>query len=1061
MRLNSVLRRHLLVPRSGLLGFPLLAALVGLSACKDDAPGGPGHRDAGFPLGTVFEADGAIVLPSGQLVGNFPPGTMFELDGAIVLPNGSLYDSGAGGGIFLDAGFQLAADTGPADGGPGMGGTPDAGFPPGTVFEPDGAIILPDGALFVPPDAGATNCGPTEICGNGLDDNCNGQVDEGCPCTVGQTQSCYGGNPAQAGIGICTMGTQACVRMGDFGGWGPCMGDGRPQPVVCGGHMDYQCDGLIDEGCGCSLGATQGCYTGPPATRNIGNCRDGTQTCVETSTGANWGSCTGQTLPAPMNSCDGMDRMCTGMPFAGCTCAPGDTRMCYDGPAGTEGVGTCQGGTQTCALGANGPAWGPCTGEVLPAPNNPCDGLDHLCNHMPFQGCACSPGTTRPCYDGPAGTATVGLCRTGTQTCALGPNGPAFGACSGEVVPSPNNPCDGLDHLCNGMPFQGCACHPGDVRSCYDGPNGTAGVGLCRTGTQACALGANGPAWGPCSGEVVPGMMNPCDGLDHLCDGMPWTGCACTPGTQRSCYDGPANTVNVGLCHAGTQNCALGANGPAWSPCAGEVTPAPNNPCDGIDHMCNNMPLAGCACTIGAMQSCYDGPMNTVNVGLCRAGMQSCVVVNGMIAWSPCGGEVLPAPDTCDGVDRQCDGMPLNGTCGCVLNTTRPCYDGPLGTAGVGVCHGGTETCLATPAGGSAWGACIGEVIPSPDDCDGIDRLCNGSPLAGCVCQVGQTRPCYDGTAGTAGVGTCHAGTQTCVQSGGGSAWGSCVGEVVPAPHDQCSPPADTNCNGVVGDGCNPVTISCPADVSTPAGIAVNLTAAASSPGFSITGYSWTITAAPTGGIGTPNQWTPNPPSAATEQFLAYIVGVYTLQITAQDSGGHSASCSMHVTALGHGFRAELTWDGAGDVDLHVHDGNTGAAWYTFDDVYWNNKTPQWDAANPVATADNPSLDFDNTTADGPENTTIDFPVIGETYTVGVHNYTGAAGRIATIQLFCGSVTSPTRTFVSVPLSGPDVGNCTTNTFWKVATVTFTSSNQCTITPINTYGQSSDRCNAF
>lgn len=51
-------------------------------------------------------------------------------------------------------------------------------------------------------------------------------------------------------------------------------------------------------------------------------------------------------------------------------CAAGSTRSCYGGPAGTEGVGNCKPGTQTCA--DDGQSWGPCTGDVQPEPAEDC-----------------------------------------------------------------------------------------------------------------------------------------------------------------------------------------------------------------------------------------------------------------------------------------------------------------------------------------------------------------------------------------------------------------------------------------------------------------------------------------------------------------------------------------------------------------------------------------------------------------------------------------------------------------------------------------------------------------
>lgn len=62
------------------------------------------------------------------------------------------------------------------------------------------------------------------------------------------------------------------------------------------------------------------------------------------------------------------------LPAIGCTLDA--TRACYDGPPGTEGVGLCRAGTQTCSAGGT---FGPCTGQVLPAPEIPRNGIDEDC----------------------------------------------------------------------------------------------------------------------------------------------------------------------------------------------------------------------------------------------------------------------------------------------------------------------------------------------------------------------------------------------------------------------------------------------------------------------------------------------------------------------------------------------------------------------------------------------------------------------------------------------------------------------------------------------------------
>ncbi len=63
-----------------------------------------------------------------------------------------------------------------------------------------------------------------------------------------------------------------------------------------------------------------------------------------------------------------------------CECTPGETQPCYQGPPGTEGIGTCLGGTQTCNM--NGSGFGVCMGQVLPVDEVCADGLDNDCNQL-------------------------------------------------------------------------------------------------------------------------------------------------------------------------------------------------------------------------------------------------------------------------------------------------------------------------------------------------------------------------------------------------------------------------------------------------------------------------------------------------------------------------------------------------------------------------------------------------------------------------------------------------------------------------------------------------------
>ena len=85
---------------------------------------------------------------------------------------------------------------------------------------------------------GSINPG-TEVCdASGLDENCNGQSNEGCACTPGATIACYAGTPC--------AGTQTCSAAGT---WGACSGPPPAASDTCGDGVDNNCDGVVDNGC--------------------------------------------------------------------------------------------------------------------------------------------------------------------------------------------------------------------------------------------------------------------------------------------------------------------------------------------------------------------------------------------------------------------------------------------------------------------------------------------------------------------------------------------------------------------------------------------------------------------------------------------------------------------------------------------------------------------------------------------------------------------------------------------------------------------------------------------
>ncbi|NOY94442.1 MAG: hypothetical protein GXP55_24970 [Deltaproteobacteria bacterium] len=420
-------------------------------------------------------------------------------------------------------------------------------------------------------DAGPGPCVPElEVC-NGVDDDCDGMVDEGIdlatdPLNCGSCNTVCGGDHATAGCerGVCTLECDA--------GFEDC--DGDPS-------NGCEADLTAATNCGsCSTicnGSTPLCVRGTSALECVAECPAGTTLCSAT--------------------CADLDTSLSHCGACGAACAPAhSTAACV---AGVCGVGSCDVG------------FADCDGD----PSNGCEADLSLASQCGVCGRVC-PGATPYCVGSPGSYSCTNGCsdglRGGDET-DIDCGGLLCPACRSGSACGRDADCAGTA-VCNAGRCAACGeCEAGatDSRSC----------GLCGTQTRSCGASCSWGGWSSCGGEGVctPGTLqnqacgncgNQSRTCSTSCQWPGWSSCSgggvCSPGATQS--------QACGNCGSQIRNCSGGCFWNPYGACTGEGACAPGSKTSsGCFNSCQTMTCGSSCSWPAAPDSCTGCSCSTAN----------------------------------------------------------------------------------------------------------------------------------------------------------------------------------------------------------------------------------------------------------------------------------------------------------------------------------------------------------------------------------------------------------------------------------------------------------------